>query len=408
LSAGWQITDQSSKEATLTYFGPHSYSYDLTLAFPSETVASWTARDEALLLADLAAFYNDDALEFIITTREDVNGQLVIVVQVLGFSTMDSATTSYESVQANGIVLEDASFADVTAYASRPVSSCSMGFTADSSANCLDTDGCEGNTCNSTLGTCVDAVAPQNGYSCDCSAGYFDLNGTCANIDGCEENTCGSYGNCVDVAAPGVGFTCDCDAGYVSPDNVCVNEPGCDLDTEYTCNATDVDGLCADVAPPGTGYTCTCGTGYNVDLTTCTIVSCGQPPAATGYTIASGGTTYGSTRSVSCAAGYAGTAASITCQASGTWTTSSGCTITSCPTSPTQTGYVIASGASTYGLLHKYTNCFIFSGVLSFFSPFLCSFQLSTVHRIYICGVISQVRLARSLVQWGIRVQLAA
>ncbi len=347
MSSGWQITDQSSKEATLTYFGPHSYSYDLTLTFPSETVASWTARDEALLLADLAAFYNDDSLEFIITTREDVNGQMVIVVQVLGFSTMDSATTSYESVQANGIVLEDASFADVTAYASRPVSSCSMGFTADSSGNCLDTNGCEGNTCDSTLGTCVDAVAPQNGYSCDCSAGYFDLNGTCANIDGCEENTCGAYGNCVDVAAPGVGFTCDCDAGYVTSDNVCVNEPGCDLDTEYTCNATDVDGLCADVAPPGTGYTCTCGSGYNVDLTTCIIASC--------------------------------------------------------PTSPTQTGYVIASGASTYGLLHKCKSWFIFSGLLTLFSPFFCSFQFSTVPRVYFCSVIAQVRLARSHARRGIR-----
>jgi hypothetical protein len=60
--------------------------------------------------------------------------------------------SSSESVQANGVVFDDASFADVTAYASRPVLCCSMGLTADSSRQCLDTDGCEINTCNNSIG----------------------------------------------------------------------------------------------------------------------------------------------------------------------------------------------------------------------------------------------------------------
>ena len=46
---------------------------------------------------------------------------------------------------------------------------------------------------------------------------------------------------------------------------------------------------------------------------------------------------------------YSGTASSITCQSSAAWTTSSGCTIVSCSSSPTQAGYTIATGASTYG-----------------------------------------------------------
>jgi hypothetical protein len=62
-----------------------------------------------------------------------------------------------------------------------------------------------------------------------------------------------------------------------------------------------------------------------------------------------GASTYGSSRSVSCATGYSGTASSISCQESGAWSSSSGCTIVSCGTPPETTGYVIASGGSNYG-----------------------------------------------------------
>jgi len=111
-------------------------------------------------------------------------------------------------------------------------------------------------------------------------------------------------------------------------------------------------------------YTMTCATGYtgsaasltcqsNLAWTSqsgvCTIVSCGEPSSTTGYIINTGGSTYLSTRTCTCATGYTGTAAVLTCQASGAWTAPSGCTIVSCSSSPTQTGYTIAGGASTYG-----------------------------------------------------------
>jgi hypothetical protein len=62
----------------------------------------------------------------------------------------------------------------------------------------------------------------------------------------------------------------------------------------------------------------------------CTIRDCGAPASVTGYSISAGGTTYGSTRSVACATGYSGTAATITCSSSGTWNSCSGCTIVNC------------------------------------------------------------------------------
>ena len=57
-------------------------------------------------------------------------------------------------------------------------------------------------------------------------------------------------------------------------------------------------------------------------------VDCGSPTASTGYIPGTPDmTTEGGTASVSCdtANGYTGTAASITCQADGTWTAYSGC-----------------------------------------------------------------------------------
>ena len=56
---------------------------------------------------------------------------------------------------------------------------------------------------------------------------------------------------------------------------------------------------------------------------------CGTP-SKTGYAYtAETGTTYGETSSVACAEGYEGTisASSVTCEAAGTWTDVTGCTI---------------------------------------------------------------------------------
>ncbi len=292
---------------TLVYTGPHAYGYDLALTFPNETVSSWTVHDENALLTALAdAYGNDASISFVINSHEDVNGALVITVMVLGFPTLSSVTASYEAVSASGLdfTSEEYDFRGVSSSASAPAMACNIGFSAGTDDVCSDTDGCIDNTCGD--GDCVDAVAPAVGYSCDCDVGWYDNSGTCTDVDACDvsSETCGDNGDCVDFVAPGTGFTCDCDAGYVL----------------------------TDTAQSG-----------------CTIVSCGSPATATGYTINSGGTTYGSTRAVTCAAGYIGTAVALTCQASGAWTSVSGCSLITCASSPTQAGYTIATGASTVG-----------------------------------------------------------
>jgi len=354
LPVGWIKQSESAKSVTLVYTGPHAYGYDLALTFPNETVSSWTVHDENALLTALAdAYGNDASISFLINTHEDVNGVLVITVTVLGFPTLSAATSSYEAVSASGLDLtsEEYDFRGASSSASAPALACNIGYSAGTDDVCSDTDGCIDNTCGD--GDCVDAVAPAVGYSCDCDVGWYDNSGTCTDVDACRENTCGDNGACVDVIAPGTGFTCDCDAGYVSTDLVCVNEPGCDGDTTGSCAATDSSGTCTDIAPPGTGYTCTCSAGFYVDSQTCTYRDCGAPTASTGYSIASGTTYYGSSRTLTCATGYTGSPSAIRCQSSGSWTGQSGCTIQSCPSSPTQTGYSIASGTSTYGSSRK-------------------------------------------------------
>jgi hypothetical protein len=113
----------------------------------------------------------------------------------------------------------------------------------------------------------------------------------------------------------------------------------------------------------GSAYTMMCATGFTgtaASLTCqasgswttqsgCSIVNCRIPGSTTGYILGSGSTTYGSTYSLVCDTGYSGSPAAISCQASGSWSSPSGCTIVSCPATPTQTNYVIGSGGSTYG-----------------------------------------------------------
>lgn len=107
----------------------------------------------------------------------------------------------------------------------------------------------------------------------------------------------------------------------------------------------------------------TCATGYTgtassisclssgawTTSTGCTAVNCSTPTASTGYVLGSGATTYGSVYTMTCntASGYVGAAVAITCQSSGAWTAQSGCSLASCPSTPLQANYVIASGAST-------------------------------------------------------------
>jgi hypothetical protein len=215
-NAGWRITEETRSLVTISYFGPKAYGYDLSVTFPGETVSSWSSADEDQLLADLTAFYNDPLLSFSVTSHTDVNGLLVVVLNVLGFPSSSSAETSHDLISSGGFHLESPQFSSATADATHPGLTCGLGYS--------------------------------------------------------------------------------------------------------TTDSSDV----------------------------CTIRDCGVPTAPTGYAVGSGSTTYGSSYSMTCATGYSGTATALTCQSSGSWTSASGCTIVSCSSSPTQTGYTIASGSSTY------------------------------------------------------------
>jgi len=372
LPAGWLVSDQGAKRVVVDSAGPMAYGYDLTITLPDYSTDTWTEDDAAALVSRLLNFYGDPNLLITVTATVNSDGGLVLTVNVLGFTTLVGATASYNFITSNGIVFTDSSassssqFRGMHVSASAPGISCQTGFSTDSAGICVDTDGCLDNACGN--GLCVDAVAPENGYSCACYAGYYDNHGNCTNIDGCVGNTCGTDGACVDVAPPGTGFTCNCDSGYVSVDLVCVNEPGC-ANSPVSCSISDVSGTCIDVAPPGTGYSCSCGTGNYVDTRspsapTCTYIDCGSPSAQTGYTVLSGTTYYGSTRSSNCASGYSGTPTTRTCRSDGTWTSSTGCSL-NCSTSPTQTGYTISAGSSNQGATRTVTCASGYSGTAS-------------------------------------------
>jgi hypothetical protein len=99
----------------------------------------------------------------------------------------------------------------------------------------------------------------------------------------------------------------------------------------------------------GSSSTVTCQSNgqWSSPSSSCTMLGCGEP-SQTGYNFASGGFTYRSTRAVSsCATGYTGSGSTITCQIDEQWTTSTGCNRVSCGT-PSQTGYNFLGGSTVY------------------------------------------------------------
>jgi len=318
--AGWSITEETRSQVTISY-NPKAYGYDLSITFPGETVSSWSSADEDQLLADLTAFYNDPNLSFSVSSHTDVAGVLVVVINVLGFSTSSSATTSHDSIASGGFHLGSSQFSSATATATEPGLTCGRGYsTIDSSDVCSDTDACLTATCTAngdSAAVCVDAVAPQVDWTCVCTLGWDETQdpGTCGRI------SCGS-------PATAAGYT------------IASGSSDFEATRTVTC-ATGYTGGASSIA---------CGADGTWSTSSgCTIRNCGTPTAPTGYALGSGSTTYGSTYTMTCATGYSGTAVSLTCQSSESWTSTSGCTIVSCSSSPTQTGYTIASGSSTYG-----------------------------------------------------------
>jgi len=383
-AAGWSIADESRSQVTVSYFGPKAYAYDLSLTIPGETVSSWSVDDETLLTRNLESFYNDPNLSFTVSSHTDVNGNLVVVVNVLGFSTLASATTSQDLISGGGLLLLDSAFASVTATASAPGISCSLGFsTTDLSSGCTIVN-CDTPVASTgyTLGS--GSTTFGSSYSMTCATGY---SGTAAALTCQSSGSWTAQSGCTIVSCPSsptqTGYTINsgtstytstrtvsCATGYSGTASAITCEVSAAWTTSSGCTIVNCNTPVASTGYTlgsgsttfGSSYSMTCDTGYSgtaAALTCqssgswtaqsgCTIVSCPSSPTQTGYTINSGASTYTSTRTVSCATGYSGTASAIACQASAAWTTSSGCTVVSCTSSPTQTGYTINSGSSTY------------------------------------------------------------
>ncbi len=148
------------------------------------------------------------------------------------------------------------------------------------------------------------------------------------------------------VAQCGSSTTC-------SAQSACPNTP---TQVGYTISAgsstvTSTRTVACDTGYSGTASTITCQSSETWTLATgCAIRDCGTPVASTGYSISAGTTTtYLSSYTMSCASGFSGTATSITCQSDGLWSSSSGCTIRDCGTVTPETGYANGSGLTTFG-----------------------------------------------------------
>jgi hypothetical protein len=321
----------------------------LTFDMTGETTLTWTADDLDAFLSALAAFYGDESLNFVVLSNTDVNGNLLIEVQVSGFASETLATASYTDVSGQSSMPLGEQFGSTSFYCSAPANLCFPGY-GEVDGICLEIDGCAVSPCEDG-NNCEDIPAPGVGR-------------ICIDIDGCESYAggCGANGDllaaCVDVAAPGSGYACLCSSSYGANGQVCVaNCNTSPIQTGYTfASGAQSEGATrtSSCAPgyTGTGTSITCLSSTWSAATGCTIRDCGIPSASTGYVVGSApSTTYGSTCSMTCATGYSGSATSVTCQSSGSWTISTGCMNTSgCAANPSaQTGYVISAGGSLYG-----------------------------------------------------------
>jgi len=87
--------------------------------------------------------------------------------------------------------------------------------------------------------------------------------------------------------------------------------------------------------------------------TGCALGDCGVPSSLSGYMLGSGNTYVGSTYSVACAAGYIGSPSSLTCQSTFVWSSFAGCTMVDCGLPIPGVGYELLPGSvTTYNSLY--------------------------------------------------------
>jgi hypothetical protein len=125
------------------------------------------------------------------------------------------------------------------------------------------------------------------------------------------------------------------------------SQPGYDFGSGIPDSNNQLNPACDD-GYTGTATSVSCQSNGAWSISTgCSPVSCGSPSARTGYVYASGDSTYRSIRPVTCAVGYVGSPSSIRCEYTGFWTSTSGCTIVDCNT-PSFPGYTVSTGTTTY------------------------------------------------------------
>lgn len=163
---------------------------------------------------------------------------------------------------------------------------------------CAEVDPCvdNNNPCNAatsgrstdTNADCIDDNPPSTGYSCSCSAGWYDNGTKCVEYDECTDsnNPCNNpvsgrstdtSATCSDLppsaAGGNTGYTCNCSTGWYDDGTGCVEYDPC-IDNNNPCNdGADAAAGCIDAAPGAqggsTGYSCSCSSGYADNGTLC-------------------------------------------------------------------------------------------------------------------------------------------
>jgi len=168
---------------------------------------------------------------------------------------------------------------------------CNAGCTAFDTTNCALTSICSN---NNQEGSEVCDGTDLNSQTCVTQGflggGTLACNATCNAFvtTGCN---CSAEPVCAGATASGSGtisgtsITYNCSTGYTGTEAV------------RTCGSSDWSGSCP----------------------TCTVVDCGAPPSCPNATPSAGGTTYGSSRTYSCDAGFSGSDTIRNCLSGGTW-----------------------------------------------------------------------------------------
>ncbi|RLB47662.1 MAG: hypothetical protein DRJ42_24965 [Deltaproteobacteria bacterium] len=206
-------------------------------------------------------------------------------------------------------------------------------------------------------GVAVDTGAGDTGVG---DTGVDDANamdsGTPSDSSTPDSGTAGDTGtSCVGTDSDGDGVCDDVDACEGSDDRLDADgdgtPDGCDCDTVAAC---DTNATCAEFS---TGAVCMCNTGFTGDGLTCAAVDCGGLTDPTDGSVASDGTTFGSTGTYTCDTGFMLIGdSSRTCQDDGTWSgMEPTCAVVDCGALSTPTNASLTVSMTTFGAMATYS-----------------------------------------------------